>query len=68
MEVTPKDFSKIRFSKEIINQGIKVKTATVDKQNAKFVVGYRWKIEEARTGESKISQYKEENEEKDNLS
>jgi P4 family phage/plasmid primase-like protien len=65
------EFSKSRFSKELANQGIEVKTNTVDRRNAKFVKGYKWKQENKRQPNEKISTLRSgevaESEEEDNL-
>jgi putative DNA primase/helicase len=64
MELTQQEFSKIRFSKELGNQGISVKTQTVDRRNAKYVLHYAWKVE-TRQPEQKVSHFKYENDDDD---
>jgi P4 family phage/plasmid primase-like protien len=72
MELTQTEFSKSRFSKELANQGLVVKTNTVDRRNAKFLVGHKWKQENKRQPNQKTStfrsgQFEEDGEDQDDL-
>jgi P4 family phage/plasmid primase-like protien len=59
MDITSLEFSKIRFSKELGNLGMKIKQLRLEGTNVKYIVGRAWKDEEEKK-ESKISKIYQE--------
>jgi putative DNA primase/helicase len=59
MDITSLEFSKIRFSKELGNVGLKIKQIRLEGTYVKYIVGHAWKDEEERK-ESKISKIYQE--------